>query len=246
MAGLMVGDPLFLVGVHDSALAFQTDRAALDGLVEVDHGDMFPTDPCRQQGRLVDQIGQVRPRHARRQAGHAPQIDVRPEADVAHMDLEDSLSPEDVRTIYHHRPIEASRTQQCRIESLRPIGRGHQDHATVGVKAIHLDEELVERLFAFVVPADHRAGSRLAQRIEFVHEDDARGLRRRRGEEVTHPAAPTPTNISTKSDPERLKNGTSASPATARASSVFPVPGGPTSSTPLGMRPPSAWYFSGR
>ena len=36
-----------------------------------------------------------------------------------------------------------------------------------------------------------------------------------------------------------LKNGTPASPATARASSVLPVPGGPTSSTPRGMRAPS-------
>src|SRR5687767_6330124 len=42
-----------------------------------------------------------------------------------------------------------------------------------------------------------------------------------------------------------LKKGTFASPATARASSVLPVPGGPTSSTPLGMRPPSAVYFFG-
>ena len=39
--------------------------------------------------------------------------------------------------------------------------------------------------------------------------------------------APTPTNISTKSEPEMEKNGTPASPATERASSVFPVPGGP-------------------
>ena len=58
-------------------------------------------------------------------------------------------------------------------------------------------------------------------------------------------AAPTPTNISTKSEPVRLKNGTPASPAIALASSVLPVPGGPTSSTPLGIRPPSTWYFSG-
>ena len=36
--------------------------------------------------------------------------------------------------------------------------------------------------------------------------------------------APTPTNISTKSEPEIVKKGTFASPATARASSVFPVP----------------------
>ena len=40
------------------------------------------------------------------------------------------------------------------------------------------------------------------------------------------------------------KNGTLASPATALASSVLPVPGGPTSSTPFGMRPPSRPYCS--
>src|SRR4051794_582144 len=56
--------------------------------------------------------------------------------------------------------------------------------------------------------------------------------------------APTPTNISTKSEPEMVKNGTLASPATARAISVLPVPGGPTSSPP---RNPSAepLIFSG-
>ena len=35
-----------------------------------------------------------------------------------------------------------------------------------------------------------------------------------------------------------LKKGTPASPATARAMSVLPVPGGPTRSTPRGMRAP--------
>ena len=57
--------------------------------------------------------------------------------------------------------------------------------------------------------------------------------------------APTPTNISTKSEPEIEKNGTPASPATARARSVLPVPGGPKSRTPLGMRAPRAWNFFG-
>mmetsp|Transcript_10878 Transcript_10878/g.29146 ORF Transcript_10878/g.29146 Transcript_10878/m.29146 type:complete len:424 (-) Transcript_10878:670-1941(-) len=51
-------------------------------------------------------------------------------------------------------------------------------------------------------------------------------------------AAPTPTNISTNSEPEIEKNGTPASPATARASSVFPVPGGPSRITPRGIFAP--------
>lgn len=45
--------------------------------------------------------------------------------------------------------------------------------------------------------------------------------------------APTPTNISTKSEPLIEKNGTPASPATARASKVLPVPGGPLIEHPL-------------
>jgi hypothetical protein len=50
-----------------------------------------------------------------------------------------------------------------------------------------------------------------------------------------------PTIASTNSEAEMLKNGAPASPATARASSVLPVPGAPDSSTPLGIRPPSRW-----
>ena len=41
------------------------------------------------------------------------------------------------------------------------------------------------------------------------------------------------------------KNGTPASPAMARASSVLPVPGGPIISTPFGMRPPRRVNFFG-
>mmetsp|Transcript_7670 Transcript_7670/g.11167 ORF Transcript_7670/g.11167 Transcript_7670/m.11167 type:complete len:219 (-) Transcript_7670:1190-1846(-) len=50
---------------------------------------------------------------------------------------------------------------------------------------------------------------------------------------------PTPTNISMKSDPEIEKNGTAASPATAFASKVFPVPGGPHNNAPFGIFAPS-------
>ena len=57
--------------------------------------------------------------------------------------------------------------------------------------------------------------------------------------------APTPTNISTKSEPAREKNGTFASPATAFARSVLPVPGGPTRSAPFGSFAPISRYFFG-
>jgi len=42
-----------------------------------------------------------------------------------------------------------------------------------------------------------------------------------------------------------LKNGTPASPETDFDKYVFPVPGGPTSSTPLGIRAPSFTNLAG-
>merc|ERR1719242_737686 len=57
--------------------------------------------------------------------------------------------------------------------------------------------------------------------------------------------APTPTNISTNSEPEQEMNGTPASPATARARSVLPVPGGPSSMTPRGDCAPTLVNLSG-
>ena len=55
--------------------------------------------------------------------------------------------------------------------------------------------------------------------------------------------APTPTNISTKSDPDVGMKGTPASPAHALPSMVLPVPGGPVNKTPFGILAPSFLYF---
>ncbi|WVZ03877.1 hypothetical protein V8G54_024683, partial [Vigna mungo] len=57
--------------------------------------------------------------------------------------------------------------------------------------------------------------------------------------------APTPTNISMKSEPDIERNGTPDSPAVAFARSVFPVPGGPTKRAPFGIFAPSSSYFFG-
>ena len=57
--------------------------------------------------------------------------------------------------------------------------------------------------------------------------------------------APTPTKISTKSDPDVGMKGTPAYPAHALPNKVLPVPGGPVKSTPFGILAPSFLYFSG-
>jgi hypothetical protein len=65
-----------------------------------------------------------------------------------------------------------------------------------------------------------------ADRVDFVDEDDAGRVLLALLEHVADAEAPTPTNISTKSEPEMVKNGTLASPAMARRAGSCRCPGG--------------------
>jgi hypothetical protein len=82
----------------------------------------------------------------------------------------------DVRQRDRDLPVEAARPEQGRVEDLGPVG-GREDHDARGrVEAVHLGQQLVERLLALVV-GHHRAaaGPALADRVDLVDEDDGRG-----------------------------------------------------------------------
>jgi hypothetical protein len=71
-------------------------------------------------------------------------------------------------------------TQERGVQHFGPVGGGEDDHRRVGLEAVHLREDLVQRLLALVVGARAEArpaGARAADRVELVDEDDrGRGL----------------------------------------------------------------------
>jgi hypothetical protein len=138
-----------------------------------------------------------------------------------------------------------SRAQQGRVEDVGAVGRGDEDHAGAGVEAVHLHQQLVERLLALVVAAAHAGAAVPADGVDLVDEDDAGAVLLRLLEQVAHPAGADADEHLDEVRAGDRKNGTPASPATARASRVLPVPGGPYSSTPLGILAPSAWKRAG-
>ena len=130
----------------------------------------------RQQGRLVERVGQVGPGKAGRRLRDLPQVDVRGERLVAGMDFQDRLAAVDVGGVDHHLPVEAAGPQQGAIEDLRPVRGRENDHADVRLEAVHLDQQLVERLLAFVVDRPHVDAALAADGVDLVDEDDAGGV----------------------------------------------------------------------
>ena len=102
------------------------------------------------------------------------------------MDAEDALATLHVGPRHDYAPVEAAGTEERRIEDVGTVRRRDQDDVVLHLEAVHLDEQLVERLLALVVTAADAGAAVSADRVDLVHEDDAR--RRLLGllEEIAH------------------------------------------------------------
>ncbi len=99
-------------------------------------------------------------------------------------------------------PVEAARAQERGVEDVGAVRRRDEDDVGLRVEAVHLDEELVERLLALVVPAAEARTAVTADGVDLVDEDDAGAFCLAWSKRSRTRLAPTPTNISTKSEPE--------------------------------------------
>ena len=101
------------------------------------------------------------------------QIDVGGQRLVARMDLEDALAAAHVGRRDEDLAIEATRAQQRRVELVEQVGGGDDHHVLARGEAVHLDQQLVERLVALAADV-HAAVA--AHGVELVDEDDGRGV----------------------------------------------------------------------
>jgi len=72
--------------------------------------------------------------------------------------------------------VKAPGAQQRRVEDVRPVGGRDHDDVVLRLKAVHLDEQLVERLLALVVAAAETGAAVAPDGVDLVHEDDARAV----------------------------------------------------------------------
>src|SRR3546814_5645394 len=102
----------------------------------------------------------------------------------ARVDLEDLLTALDVGAGDDDLAVEATRAQQRGVEHVGAVGRGDDDDAFIRFEAVHLDEQLVQRLLALVVAVAEAGAAMAADRVDFVDEDDARRVALRLFEHV--------------------------------------------------------------
>ncbi|OPY05950.1 MAG: hypothetical protein A4E61_00125 [Syntrophorhabdus sp. PtaB.Bin184] len=184
VSGFVIGrQPSFLKGDYHAAPLDPHEDLVL-GVLEVVHFDGLFVPPRRNEGGLVDEVGEIgsgEPRCSPRDDG---KIDVLVNKGFARVDLEDLLPALHVGSGYDDLPVKTAGTKQGRIEDIWSVGGGHDDDALVGLKAVHLDEKLVQCLLALVVASAEARPAVSAHGVDLVDEYDAGGIFLRLVEEV--------------------------------------------------------------
>ena len=139
-----------------------------------------------EQRGLVDQVREVGAGEAGRLAGQRVDVDLLGQRLAARVDLEDLRAALAVGAVDDDLAVEAAGAQQRRVEDVGAVGGGDEDDVVLHLEAVHLDQQLVERLLALVVTAAQAGAAMAADGVDLVHEDDAGRVLLGLLEQVTH------------------------------------------------------------
>ena len=89
------------------------------------------------------------------------------------MHFQNLLAAADIGQRHHHLAVKPAGALQGRVEHVRAVGGSNHDHSLIAFKPIHLHQQLVQSLFAFIVAAAQTGTALAAHGIDFVDKDDA-------------------------------------------------------------------------
>src|SRR6185503_12068733 len=168
-------DALFLVRNHH-ALALGAHQHLVFRQLEVAHSDELLVVTRGIESSFINKVCEIRTGESRCTSRNHGDVNVFTQRNLARVNFQDAFASTDVRSRNHNASVETPWPEQRRIENVRTVRRSNQDHTVVRLKAIHLDQQLVQRLFAFVVSTTEACATMTAHRIDLVDEDDARRI----------------------------------------------------------------------
>ena len=187
--GLVVGDGLALArGQHRRRLARARDDAQ-EAFEEVVVGDPRTLVAGGHDRALVEHLGELGATGAGGHLGEVRQVDILGQRLALRVHVEDRQAACLRRRAHVDVAREAAGAQQRRVERVEPVGGGDDEQLLVAGEAVHLDEQLVQRLVGLAVAGAGRAATaRGADRVDLVDEDDRRRAGTGLGEQVAHAA----------------------------------------------------------
>ena len=184
MSDFMIGNNQLLFVGEDGVLLLITGNDGFNTFFKVGLCRKASIITNRAEGSFIDNIRQFGTGSTGSHSGNLVEINIVGETNLLGMHLQDFFTAFQIRQFNRHTSVETSRTGQCRVKGFRSVGGSQDNNTCVALKTIHLCQQLVQRLFTFVIAAN-LAVTLLADGIDFIDENDTWGFFLRLFEKVT-------------------------------------------------------------
>ena len=182
----VVGNNLFLCGRNYRALALVTGDNSFNGFLQIFLLHHVTMHFYSSQRTLIDNIGKL----CTAGSGCCPRqraiVDIVCHTHVTCMNLQDSLTALKIRQLNRNTAVKTSRTQQRLIQRFRTVGSCQNNYTLAAVKTVHLTQQLIQSLLAFIIAAELTVITAFADGIDFIDKYYARCLFLRLLEQIAH------------------------------------------------------------
>ena len=170
----MISSDKFIFFGHKPALFLRAHYDFIDRLVQFQVADHRLSRTGGKDGRFVKQVCKISAGKTARDAGDHLEVDVRGKRLVARMHFQNRLAPLDVGKIDVDLAVKTPRPQERIVKDVGAVCRRDHDDPLIGIKPVHLNEDLIQRLLALVVAATEACAALTPDRIDLINEDDTR------------------------------------------------------------------------
>ena len=174
VASLVIGGVFLFLVAHGERAALAAPADLVARVFQLETRDRLEPLAGGEERGLIHHIGEFRAAVAGRAAGDDGHVHVLGEFHLLGMDAENFLAAFHVGQRDGDLPVEAARAQERGVEHVGAVCGGDDDNAFLRIKAVHLDQESVERLLALVMAAAEAVAAVPAHGVDFVDEDEAR------------------------------------------------------------------------
>ena len=104
------------------------------------------------------------------------EVDIGLEGPATSMDANDFGTAAEVGEVHRDFTIEMAGAEEGLVKHIHSVRVGDGGDSKVSVKAVHLNEESVQRLLALVMSSTHTVSTVATDRIDLIDKDQARGI----------------------------------------------------------------------
>ena len=174
MTDFMIRNNFLFFGRDDGALALIACNHGLNGFLKVLLNDFLAAFLDGKERAFINDIGEFRTAGPAGGQGNGTPVNVFCDTNILGMHLENGFASGKVRELDRDPAVKSTGSEQGLIQTVRTVGCGKNDDTLGGIEAVHFGQQLIERLFAFIVSADAGTIARLADSINFIDKHDAR------------------------------------------------------------------------